>query len=148
MAFNAIPQIDLFTENGFTFEEMKMINETRKIMNTPDLKVAATCVRIPIDRGHSESIYIEIDREGVTAEDIKQLLATAPGIVVQDNPSEQIYPMPIDSVDKPDVFVGRIRKDLDESKGFHMWVVSDNLIKGAALNSVQIAESLIKLELV
>lgn len=148
IAFNAIPQIDVFTENGFTYEEMKMINETKKIMHMPELKVSATCVRLPIAVGHSESVYIEIDQEGVTAEQIQTLLSNAPGIVLQDNPSEQEYPMPADCVGKNDVFVGRIRKDLDEDKGFHMWVVSDNLLKGAAWNSVQIAESLVRLEIV
>ena len=148
IAFNAIPQIDVFTENGFTYEEMKMINETKKIMHMPELKVSATCVRLPIAVGHSESVYIEIDQEGVTAEQIQKLLSNAPGIVLQDNPSEQVYPMPADCVGKNDVFVGRIRKDLDEDKGFHMWIVSDNLLKGAAWNSVQIAESLVRLEIV
>jgi len=148
IAFNAIPQIDVFTENGFTYEEMKMINETKKIMHMPELKVSATCVRLPIAVGHSESVYIEIDQEGVTAEQIQTLLRNAPGIVLQDNPSQQEYPMPADCVGKNDVFVGRIRKDLDEDKGFHMWVVSDNLLKGAAWNSVQIAESLVRLEIV
>ena len=148
IAFNAIPQIDIFQENGFTFEEMKMINETKKIMHDPKMHVAATCVRIPIAVGHSESVYIEIDKEGVSAEDIKELLKDAPGVVLQDDPANQVYPMPADSVGKNDVFVGRIRKDLDNSKGFHLWVVSDNLLKGAAWNSVQIAESLVKLGLV
>ena len=148
IAFNAIPQIDLFQENGFTYEEMKMINETKKIMHDPKMHVAATCVRIPIAVGHSESLYMEIDQEGVSAEDIKELLKDAPGVVLQDDPANQVYPMPADSVGKNDVFVGRIRKDLDNSKGFHLWVVSDNLLKGAAWNSVQIAESLVKLGLV
>ena len=148
IAFNAIPQIDLFQENGFTYEEMKMINETKKIMHDPEMHVAATCVRIPIAVGHSESVYMEIDQEGVSAEDIKELLKDAPGVVLQDDPANQVYPMPADSVGKNDVFVGRIRKDLDNSKGFHLWVVSDNLLKGAAWNSVQIAESLVKLGLV
>jgi aspartate-semialdehyde dehydrogenase len=148
IAFNAIPQIDKFQDNGFTYEEMKMINETQKIMSMPDLQVAATCVRLPIATGHSESLFLEIEKEGVTVEEIKSLLAEAPGVVLQDNPSEQIYPMPAYSVGKNDVFVGRIRKDLTDEKGFHMWVVSDNLLKGAAWNSVQIAESLIRLGIV
>ncbi|WP_044893719.1 aspartate-semialdehyde dehydrogenase [Bacillus alveayuensis] len=148
IAFNAIPQIDKFQENGFTFEEMKMINETKKIMHMPELEVAATCVRIPVMTGHSESVYIEVEKAGVTAEDIKSLLKDAPGVVLQDEPAEQIYPMPADCVGKNDVFVGRIRKDLDRDNGFHLWIVSDNLLKGAAWNSVQIAESLLKLELV
>ena len=147
IAFNAIPQIDKFQENGFTFEEMKMINETRKIMNLPELEIAATCVRLPVAVGHSESVYVEVKDGSPTVEEIKELLAEAPGVVVKDNPDEQLYPMPIDAVGKYDVFVGRIRKDLDRENGIHMWVVSDNLLKGAALNSVQIAESLIKLQL-
>ncbi|GLB59293.1 aspartate-semialdehyde dehydrogenase [Cytobacillus sp. NCCP-133] len=148
IAFNAIPQIDKFQDNGYTFEEMKMINETKKIMHMPELQVAATCVRLPVATGHSESLYFEVETIDVTANDIKGLLENAPGIVLQDDPKNQVYPMPADCVGKNDVFVGRIRKDLDEDKGFHMWVVSDNLLKGAAWNSVQIAESLIKLGLV
>ncbi|AGX03922.1 MULTISPECIES: aspartate-semialdehyde dehydrogenase [Bacillaceae] len=148
IAFNAIPQIDMFQDNGFTFEEMKMINETKKIMDMPDLQVAATCVRLPVATGHSESVYFELEAGGVDAQEIKDILKDAPGVVLQDDPENQIYPMPADCVGKNDIFVGRIRKDLDNDKGFHMWVVSDNLLKGAAWNSVQIAESLIKLELV
>ena len=148
IAFNAIPQIDKFQENGFTFEEMKMINETKKIMHMPELPVAATCVRLPVEVGHSEAVYFEVEAEGVTAAEIKDLLNNAPGIVLQDDPERQIYPMPANCVGKNDVFVGRVRKDLDEDRGFHMWVVSDNLLKGAAWNSVQIAESLISLGLV
>ncbi|MBN7741164.1 aspartate-semialdehyde dehydrogenase [Bacillus velezensis] len=148
IAFNAIPQIDKFQDNGYTFEEMKMINETKKIMHMPNLEVAATCVRLPIETGHSESVYIELDRDDATVEDMKQLLKEAPGVTLQDDPAEQLYPMPADCVGKRDVFVGRIRKDLDRANGFHLWVVSDNLLKGAAWNSVQIAESLQKLNLV
>ncbi|MCJ7839692.1 aspartate-semialdehyde dehydrogenase [Lederbergia sp. NSJ-179] len=148
IAFNVIPQIDVFTENGFTFEEMKMINETKKIMGMPELKVAATCVRLPVETGHSESVYVELDQEDVTVEDLRKVLIDAPGITLQDQPEEQIYPMPAMAVGKDDVFVGRIRQDLDEKSGFHMWIVSDNLLKGAALNTIQIAESLIKLGLV
>lgn len=148
IAFNVIPQIDKFEDNGFTFEEMKMINETKKIMHMPELSVAATCVRLPVETGHSESVYVEIDTDGVSAGDIKELLKKAPGVVLQDDPDNQVYPMPATSVGRNEVFVGRIRKDLDESKGFHLWIVSDNLLKGAAWNSVQIAESLLKLKLV
>jgi aspartate-semialdehyde dehydrogenase len=148
IAFNAIPQIDTFVDNGFTYEEMKMINETKKIMHMPGLQVAATCVRLPVGTGHSESVYIEIAQDGVSAAEVKELLAEAPGVVLQDDPEQQLYPMPAFCVGKNDVFVGRIRKDLDNEKGFHMWVVSDNLLKGAAWNSVQIAESLVKLGLV
>ena len=148
IAFNAIPQIDKFQENGYTYEEMKMINETKKIMHMPELPVAATCVRIPVVTGHSESLYIEVDEAGVSADNIKALMKDAPGVVLEDDIDNQVYPMPAQSVGKNEVFVGRIRKDLDNDKGFHMWVVSDNLLKGAAWNSVQIAESLIKLGLV
>ncbi|WP_071459495.1 aspartate-semialdehyde dehydrogenase [Bacillus massilinigeriensis] len=148
IAFNAIPQIDVFQENGFTFEEMKMINETKKIMHMPSLQVAATCVRLPIATGHSESVYFETEKAGVTVEEAKELMKNAPGVILEDDPSQQIYPMPANCVGKSDVFVGRIRKDLDNEKGFHLWVVSDNLLKGAAWNSVQIAEGLVKLGLV
>jgi aspartate-semialdehyde dehydrogenase len=148
IAFNAIPQIDKFQENGYTYEEMKMINETKKIMHLPDLHVSATCVRLPIAVGHSESVYFEIEEDGVTASEIKELLSVAPGIVLQDDPKNQVYPMPANCVGSNDVFVGRIRNDIDESRGFHMWVVSDNLLKGAAWNSVQIAESLVRLGLI
>lgn len=147
IAFNAVPQIDKFQDNGYTFEEMKMINETKKIMSMQELEVSATCVRLPVETGHSESVYIEIDDENVSVADMKSLLAEAEGVTLQDDPSEQLYPMPANCVGKDDVFVGRIRKDLDRKNGFHMWVVSDNLLKGAALNSVQIAESLVKLNL-
>ncbi len=148
IAFNAIPQIDRFQDNGFTFEEIKMMNETKKIMHMPELPVAATCVRLPVAVGHSESVYFEIEAQDVSASNIKALLNDAPGIVLQDDPENQIYPMPADCVGKKEVFVGRIRKDLDVTRGFHMWVVSDNLLKGAAWNSVQIAERLVELGLV
>ncbi|WHF28656.1 aspartate-semialdehyde dehydrogenase [Bacillus altitudinis] len=148
IAFNAIPQIDKFQDNGYTFEEMKMINETKKIMHLPELEVAATCVRLPIETGHSESVYVELESNDATVDDVKSILKDAPGITLQDDPSQQIYPMPADAVGKNDVFVGRIRKDLDRPNGFHMWIVSDNLLKGAAWNSVQIAESLRALKLV
>lgn len=148
IAFNVIPQIDQFAANGYTLEEMKMINETKKIMEMPELKVAATCVRLPVETGHSESVYIELDRNDVKVTDIQQILSVAPGLTVQDEPENQLYPMPAMAAGKEDVFIGRIRKDLDEDTGFHMWIVSDNLIKGAALNTIQIAESLIKLKVV
>lgn len=148
IAFNALPQIDVFTENGFTAEEMKMINETKRIMNEPDLSVAATCVRLPVVTSHAESVYIEVEQTGVTVEDIWKSLENAEGIVLQDNPSTQTYPTPLSAADKEDVFVGRVRKDLDNDKGFHMWIVSDNLMKGAALNTVQIAQSLINQDLI
>jgi aspartate-semialdehyde dehydrogenase len=147
IAFNALPQIDKFQDNGFTFEEMKMINETKKIMHYPELEVAATCVRLPVEIGHAESVFVEVEKDGATADDIKRLLQEGEGIVLQDQPEEQIYPTPLDAAGKKEVFVGRIRKDLDNSKGFHMWVVADNLLKGAAWNSVQIAERLVSLNI-
>ncbi|WP_226578891.1 aspartate-semialdehyde dehydrogenase [Halobacillus litoralis] len=143
IAFNALPQIDVFQDNGYTFEEMKMINETKKIMHAPDLSVAATCVRLPFFTSHAESVYVEVEKEGVSVEEIKQLMEEAPGITLEDDPSAQSYPTPLSAAGKRDVFVGRIRKDLDDEKGFHLWVVSDNLLKGAAWNSVQIAERLV-----
>lgn len=147
IAFNAIPQIDKFEDNGFTFEEMKMINETKKIMNQEDLNVAATCVRIPVETGHSESVFLEVEESGLTAAKMKDILREAPGVVLEDDSDNQVYPLAVNSVGKNDVFIGRIREDLDNKKGFHMWVVSDNLLKGAAWNSVQISESLVKLGL-
>lgn len=142
IAFNALPQIDVFVENDYTFEEMKMVNETKKIMHAPDMKVAATCVRLPFFRSHAESVYIEVEKEGLSAADIQETLSHALGVIVQDNPAEQDYPTPLSAEGKKEVFVGRIRRDLDESNGFHLWVVSDNLLKGAAWNTVQIAEHL------
>ncbi|MFC7372223.1 aspartate-semialdehyde dehydrogenase [Fictibacillus iocasae] len=147
IAFNAIPQIDLFQDNGFTYEEMKMMNETKKIMHLDDLHISATCVRLPVVTGHSESLYAEFEKGGASVQEIREILSDAEGITLQDNPEEQIYPMPASAVGLPDVFVGRIRKDPDNDHGFHMWIVSDNLLKGAAWNSVQIAESLLKLGL-
>ncbi|MGI8315142.1 aspartate-semialdehyde dehydrogenase [Halobacillus mangrovi] len=143
IAFNALPQIDVFQENGYTFEEMKMINETKKIMHMPNLSVAATCVRLPFFTSHAESVYIEVEKDGVTVEEVKQLLSQAPGIVLEDDPDSQKYPTPLSSAGKRDIFVGRVRRDLDNEHGFHLWVVSDNLLKGAAWNSVQIAERII-----
>lgn len=144
IAFNALPQIDVFQDNGYTAEEMKMINETKKIFSEPDLSVAATCVRLPVVTSHAESVYIEVNKDGATVEDVWEVLRRADGIVLQDDPNTQTYPTPLSAADKEDVFVGRVRKDLDNDRGFHLWIVSDNLIKGAALNTVQIAQSLIK----
>ena len=121
-----------------------MMNETKKIMSLPELSIAATCVRVPVVTGHSESVYIEVDKENVTVEEIKELLSSAKGITLQDSPEQQLYPMPYFAENKDDVFVGRIRKDPSNKNGFHMWIVSDNLLKGAALNSIQIAEALIE----
>ena len=146
IAFNALPQIDVFGEDGYTLEEWKMMNETKKIMSDDSIKVAATCVRIPVVSGHSESIYIEVEKE-TSVKELQELLAQAPGVVLQDDPSQQLYPQAINSIDDKATFVGRIRRDLDNPKGFHLWVVSDNLLKGAAWNSIQIAEKMYELEL-
>lgn len=143
IAFNAIPQIDVFTENGFTYEEMKMVNETKKIMGDDSIDVAATCVRIPVVTGHSESVYVELKNE-YELEEVQSLLRNAPGVVLVDSPEEQQYPLATDASGKLDVFVGRVRRDLTHPRGLHMWIVSDNLLKGAAWNTVQIAEELIK----
>ncbi|EON73357.1 aspartate-semialdehyde dehydrogenase [Lysinibacillus sphaericus] len=143
IARNVIPQIDKFTDNGFTYEEMKMINETKKIMHAPELKVAATCVRVPVVSGHSESVYIEVEKEA-TVQEIFEVLRNAPGIELQDDIATQTYPMPIYAEGEDATFVGRIRQDLDNEKGFHLWIVSDNLLKGAALNSIQIAEAMLE----
>lgn len=148
IAFNALPQIDVFDESGYTKEELKMINETKKIMHEPNLHVAATCVRLPVFTSHAESVYIETKEIGLTAEDIRKKLSEGEGIIVEDDPSTQTYPTPLSAADKKEVFVGRIRKDLDADNGFHLWVVSDNLVKGAAWNTVQIAQALVKNELV
>lgn len=143
IAYNAIPHIDVFFDDNYTREELKMINETRKIMNRKDLNITATCVRIPALNGHSESVNIEFDRK-VTAEAVKEVLQGAKGIKVIDNPSSNHYPMPIDTVDKDDVFVGRIREDRSVKNGINLWIVADNVRKGAATNAVQIAEEYIK----
>ncbi|SDQ05468.1 aspartate-semialdehyde dehydrogenase [Carnobacterium viridans] len=148
IAFNALPQIDLFTEDGYTFEELKMINETKKIMGDDHIKVSATCVRIPVVSGHSESVYIEVKEDGASVASIQELMKNAPGVELQDDPDNQVYPTALEAEGKKETFVGRIRKDRDLDKGYHMWIVSDNLIKGAAWNSVQIAESLHKLKLI
>lgn len=143
IAFNAIPQIDVFQDNGFTLEEMKMIRETKKIMHDDALEIAATCVRIPVLTGHSESVYLELETEA-NVEEVKQLLANAPGVILEDNPAEQHYPLATTAAGRNEVFVGRIRQDLNNPKGLHLWIVSDNLLKGAAWNSVQIAEAYIE----
>ena len=143
LAYNVIPHIDIFTENDYTKEEMKMYNETRKIMHSPDIKVSATCVRVPVLRAHSEAIWIETERP-VSVEEARSALASAPGIILIDKPIEKKYPMPLEVADKDPVYVGRIRKDLSNPNGLTMWVVGDQIKKGAALNAVQIALFLIK----
>ncbi len=138
---NVIPQIDVFTENGYTKEEMKMILETKKIMGDDSIKVTATTVRIPVMGGHSESVNIEFANDFDLAE-VRELLAKSPGIVVVDDPANLKYPMPLDAHDKDEVFVGRIRRDETQDNTLNCWIVSDNLRKGAATNAVQIAEYL------
>jgi aspartate-semialdehyde dehydrogenase len=140
---NVIPQIDVFLDNGYTKEEMKMVNETKKIMRDDTIKVTATTVRIPVLGGHSESVNIEFENEFDLA-DIKALLSSAPGVVLVDDPATQQYPMPKDAHERDEVFVGRLRRDETQPKTLNMWVVSDNLRKGAATNAVQIAEYLLK----
>ncbi|HRD57286.1 MAG TPA: aspartate-semialdehyde dehydrogenase [Ferruginibacter sp.] len=140
---NIIPQIDVFIENGYTKEEMKMVNETKKIMEDNNIKVTATCVRIPTTGGHSESVNIEFDND-FTVPEVKDILHSSPGIVLEDDINNQLYPMPITAHDKDDTFVGRIRRDETQPNTLNLWVVSDNLRKGAATNAVQIAEELIK----
>lgn len=141
LAFNLIPQVDVFTENGYTKEEMKMYNETRKIMHT-DIQVSATCVRVPALRAHSESIWIETERP-VSVAEAREAFSQAEGLVLQDNPAEKDYPMPLFLSGKDPVYVGRIRKDLANENGLTFWLVGDQIKKGAALNAVQIAEYLI-----
>ena len=142
LAYNVIPQVDVFTENGYTKEELKMYNETRKIMHS-DIKVSATCVRVPVMRAHSEATWIETERP-VSIAEARDAFAKAEGVVLIDNMDKKEYPMPIDIAGKDPVYVGRIRKDLTNDNGLTFWTVSDQIKKGAALNAVQIAEYLIK----
>ena len=142
LAYNLIPHIDVFTDNGYTKEEMKMYHETRKIMHS-DVKVSATCVRVPSLRAHSESIWIETEQP-VSVAEAKAAFANAQGCVLMDEPENKIYPMPLFLSGKDEVFIGRIRKDISDENGLSFWCVSDQIRKGAALNAVQIAEWLIK----
>ncbi|TFH34947.1 MAG: aspartate-semialdehyde dehydrogenase, partial [Bacteroidia bacterium] len=139
---NCIPQCDLFTENGYTREEMKLVNETRKILESPAIQVSATAVRVPVTGGHSESINIEFEND-FTIEEVYSLLRNFPGLTVSDDPSESVYPMPLNAQGSDEVFVGRIRRDISREKSLNLWVVSDNLRKGAATNAIQIAEYLV-----
>ena len=140
LAYNVIPHIDVFTDNGYTKEEMKMHNETRKIMHS-DVKVSATCVRVPSLRAHSESVWVETERP-VSVEEAKKAFASSKGCVLMDEPEKKIYPMPLFLSGKDEVFIGRVRKDLTDENGLSFWCVSDQIRKGAALNAVQIAEYL------
>ena len=144
LAYNLIPHIDVFTDNGYTKEEMKMYNETRKIMHS-DIRVSATCVRVPSLRAHSESVWVETERP-LSLDEAKEAFAKAQGCVLMDEPAKNIYPMPLFLSGKDEVFVGRVRKDLSNENGLSFWCVSDQIRKGAALNAVQIAEYLLKVK--
>lgn len=142
LAYNLIPQVDVFTENGYTKEEMKMFNETRKIMHS-NIEVSATCIRVPVLRAHSEAIWIETERP-VSVEEAREAFAKAEGVILLDNPEKKVYPMPLDAAGQDHVYVGRIRKDLTNPNGLTFWTAADQICKGAALNAVQIAEYLMK----
>jgi aspartate-semialdehyde dehydrogenase len=143
IAFNCLPQIDSFIENGYTKEEMKMVNETKKILEDDSVAVTATTVRVPVFYGHSESVNVEFEK-AITPDEAREILRKAPGVTVVDDPSKKLYPLAIDAAGKDDTFVGRIRTDESITHGLNMWIVADNIRKGAALNAVQIAEVLIK----
>lgn len=143
LAYNVIPHIDVFMDNGYTKEEMKMYNETRKIMHSDSISVSATCVRVPVLRAHSEAIWVETEAP-LSLEKVRDAFGKAEGLVVVDNPAEKQYPMPLDIADKDPVYVGRLRKDLTNPNGLSFWVVGDQIKKGAALNAVQIAQWLLK----
>jgi aspartate-semialdehyde dehydrogenase len=145
IAYNCLPHIDVFLDNDYTKEEMKMVNETRKILEDDTLRVAATTVRVPVYYGHSEAVHVETEKK-ITAQEVRELLREAPGVVVVDEPSAKKYPMPLMAAGRDEVFVGRIREDISTDKGIVLWVVSDNIRKGAASNAVQIAEKVIELK--
>ncbi len=140
---NCLPHCDVFLENDFTKEEMKLHHETKKILGDEAVSVSATAVRVPVVGGHSESVYLEMERS-FSVPDVKEALTLMPGLIIQDDPMADVYPMPVNSAGKDEVFVGRIRRDLSEEQGIHLWIVSDNLRKGAAINAIQIAEYLQK----
>ncbi len=139
LAYNVIPHIDVFTDNDYTKEEMKMYNETKKIMHAPELQVSATCVRVPVLRAHSEAVWVETEQP-LSIESVREAFEKAPGLVVMDNPAEKLYPMPLDVADSDPVYVGRLREDLASPCGLTFWIVGDQIKKGAALNAVQIAQ--------
>ena len=143
IAFNALPHIEPFLENGYTNEEMKMVNETRKILHAPDIAVSATCVRVPVMLSHSEALHIEFENP-ISPGEVREILADFPGVKVVDDPLANVYPMPIEAAGLDDVFVGRIRQDVSHPNGIAMWVVTDNLRKGAATNALQIAEEVVE----
>jgi aspartate-semialdehyde dehydrogenase len=144
---NCLPHCDIFLDNGYTKEEMKLVHETRKILNDPSIRITATAVRVPVDGGHSESVNIAF-KKPFTLSRVKELLDSTPGVVVQDDVANNIYPMPLMAKGKNDVFVGRLRRDESQENGLNAWIVSDNLRKGAATNAVQIAEHLVQAQLV
>lgn len=146
IAFNVLPQVMEFLDNGYTAEEMKMVHETRKILHRPDLAVSATCVRVPVQISHSEAVHVELEHQ-ISPEEVSELLAKAPGVRLLDAPDSNVYPMPFEASGQDPVFVGRVRRDSSHPNGIVMWLVLDNLRKGAALNAVQIAEELIRKEL-
>ena len=143
IAFNCLPHIDSFLDSGYTKEEMKMVNETKKIMEDDSIRVTATTVRVPVFRCHSESVNVETE-EKISANEVRAILSTAPGVIVYDDPKKNIYPLAIDVAGKDEIYVGRIRADESIPNGINLWIVLDNLRKGAALNAVQIAEHFIK----
>lgn len=151
LAFNLLPQIDVLEDSGYSHEEWKMIHETKKIMlgdmNAKDIKVTATCVRMPVPIAHGESVYFTVEDQTATVEDLWKVLQKAPGVVLEDDIKHQVYPQPINAVGKRETFVGRVRPDYENPGAFNMWVVSDNLLKGAAWNTVQIAEYLVDRDL-
>jgi aspartate-semialdehyde dehydrogenase len=144
---NVLPHIDVFLDNGYTKEEMKMVNETRKIMGDDSIRVTATTVRVPVVGGHSEAVNVECEKEFEIA-DVAAILAKSPGVIVMDDPKNNIYPMPLISHNRDEVFVGRLRRDESQPKTMNMWIVSDNLRKGAATNAIQIAEYLVENKLI
>lgn len=153
LAYNLLPQIDVFEDDGYTHEEWKMIHETKKIMfgdkNSKDVKVTGTAVRVPVPIGHGEAVYFETaTHTGATVAGIQKVLSAGAGVVLEDDPQQQLYPQPVNAAGKRETFVGRVRADVENDDSFHMWVVSDNLLKGAAWNTVQIAERLVSLDLV
>ena len=147
IAFNVLPHIEPFLENGYTREEMKMVNETRKILHDSEVMVSATCVRVPVAVSHSEAIHIEFDN-AVSPDKAREVLGAQPGITIVDDPLSNVYPMPIDAADTDEVLVGRVRKDVSNPNGLALWVVCDNLRKGAALNAIQIAEEMMRRDIV
>lgn len=147
IAFNMLPEIDVFLDNAYTREEMKMVNETRKIMEAPEIAVSATCVRVPVFTGHSEAVHVEF-AEPMRVEVAREILAGAPGVRMLDDPAISLYPMPWEVAGQNDVYVGRLRQDISHPNGLAMWVVADNIRKGAALNAIQIAEVMVQQGLV